>query len=103
MLTMCGATGAIFLRVLPVLRRYSLIAHHSEPRYADSLTLLLLFCGESLSQVSKILWADAFTQPLVKVLDFPNRLKQYILAPFAKTQVPRHAVCQYVCTPLALH
>lgn len=38
-------------------------------------------------QISKILWADAFTQPLVKVLDLPNRFKQYVLAPMAKTQV----------------
>ena len=37
-------------------------------------------------QISKILWADAFTQPLVKVLDIPNRFKQYFIAPFAKTQ-----------------
>lgn len=38
-------------------------------------------------QISKILWADAFTQPLAKVLDLPNRFKQYVLAPMAKTQV----------------
>lgn len=38
-------------------------------------------------QISKILWADAFTQPLVKVLDLQNRFKQYFLAPMAKTQV----------------
>lgn len=45
-------------------------------------------------QISKILWADAFTQPLVKVLDLPNRFKQYILAPMAKTQVSPAAVTQ---------
>ncbi|CAN0385464.1 unnamed protein product [Pylaiella littoralis] len=39
-----------------------------------------------INQISKILWADAFTQPLVKVLDLPNRFKQYFLAPRAKTQ-----------------
>ncbi|CAM9544582.1 unnamed protein product [Ectocarpus sp. 12 AP-2014] len=39
-----------------------------------------------INQISKILWADAFTQPLVKVLDLPNRFKQYVLAPMAKTQ-----------------
>ncbi len=38
-------------------------------------------------QISKILWADAFTQPLVKVFDLHNRFKQYVLAPRAKTQV----------------
>ncbi|CAN0042537.1 unnamed protein product, partial [Hapterophycus canaliculatus] len=40
-----------------------------------------------INQISKILWADAFTQPLVKVLDLHNRFKQYFLAPRAKTQV----------------
>ncbi|CAN0116278.1 unnamed protein product [Scytosiphon promiscuus] len=39
-----------------------------------------------INQISKILWADAFTQPLVKVLDLHNRFKQYFLAPMAKTQ-----------------
>lgn len=39
-----------------------------------------------MSKISKILWADAFTQPLLKVLDIPTRFKQYFVAPFATTQ-----------------
>lgn len=39
-----------------------------------------------VNQVSKILWADAFVQPLMKVVDIGARFKQYVLAPFEKTQ-----------------
>lgn len=44
-----------------------------------------------VQQISSILWADAFTQPLVKVLDLKSRFEQYVMAPFEKTQVSGRA------------
>lgn len=40
-----------------------------------------------INQVSKILWADAFVQPLMAAVDIKARFDQYVLAPRQKTQV----------------
>jgi hypothetical protein len=42
---------------------------------------------EYIGQVSKILWADAFTTPILALIDIPGKLNHYVFAPRANNQM----------------
>jgi hypothetical protein len=40
-----------------------------------------------IEQISKILWADAFTAPIVMLLGIPEKIAHYVIAPMSKSQL----------------